>query len=578
MAGFTAVISNTGNLSSGLTFSTKNVYGQEAHFSSNTICSDKYCIEHFTHHKFANDKILAEDEQYIIGMEGVLLNLKQLGVDTQKTGVFEIIKQLFNANGEAFISKLKGEFCGFIYSKADNKWVVFANPTGSKRLFYLQNSEYTIFASDLREISYICKQLKINLTLDTTGAYLMLTYGYMLENITIAKEINRLIPGDLLRIDNGKLSTSTYFSLSTISKTKDSKEEILEKMDRLFAQAICLEFEKDKEYNYKHIATLSGGLDSRMTVLMAHKLGYKEQLNFTFSQSNYLDETISKQIASDYGHEFLFQSLDNGNYLKNIDKTVYYNDGLILYSGSSHVLKSIENINTESYGMMHTGQIGDAVIGSFLSKPYAVKPTIYSGAYSTKLINRIAPFLETVVAKYPTEELFKFHGRAFLAALNGNYYFDIYTQTVSPFLDIDFLTYCYSIPEEYKYKQKIYLEWIAQKHPEFAKYRWEKTGVSPLKSYNYMKYFDLYFYQRMKLKFFDRIRKKIKTGMNPFDDWFDKNPSLQEYLSNYYYEHISLLDDQKELKKDCELLYSTGNVNQRLQVLTLLAAIKLHFK
>ena len=53
------------------------------------------------------------------------------------------------------------------------------------------------------------------------------------------------------------------------------------------------------------MACLSGGLDSRMTVWVAHDLGYTHQLNMTFCQSNYLDFKIAQQIATDLRHDFM---------------------------------------------------------------------------------------------------------------------------------------------------------------------------------------------------------------------------------------------------------------------------------
>jgi asparagine synthase (glutamine-hydrolysing) len=577
MAGFTAIICKKDISIPIFKFREKNLFGNEREYSTTVLSSDSFSIEHFTHRKFEHDKTFKEDDDIIIGIEGVLLNLKQLKLSTQQNDIFSVIKSLFLEKGDNFVKDLKGEFSGFIYSKASKKWLVFDNPTGSKRIFFFQNEGYFMFSSELRDITNLFHELSIPIKLDLDGAYLLLTYGYMLEDKTLISDVKRLSPGTLLTYENEKLTSWEYFNLKNIERTKDTKQQIIEKIDLLFNQALRLEFEKDKEYNYKHIATLSGGLDSRMTVLAAHKLGYTKQLNFTFSQSNYLDETISKQIASDYGHDFLFQSLDNGNYLKEIEKTVYHNDGLILYSGACHLLNSIGNINFESYGLVHTGQIGDAVLGSFLSKPYVVKPTASAGAYSTKLIHRIEPYLQFVADKYPSEELYKFYGRGFLGALNGNYYIDIYTQAVSPFLDIDFLSYCYSIPDEMKYKQQIYLEWIAEKHAEFGKYPWEKTGVSPLKSNNYKKYIDLGYYRRMSLKFFDRLSGKLKSGMNPFDFWLRENKGLNDVVEAYYHQHIDLVAAYPQLQKDCEQLFKTGNSGEKFQILTLLAAIKLHF-
>ncbi|MHB9056429.1 MAG: asparagine synthetase B family protein [Paludibacteraceae bacterium] len=576
MTGFTAVICDNKNIINKITSFQKNTLSFENEYINQKIIGNNYIINQFTLSKFLNDKSFQEDSEYIIGIEGVILNLQQLKEITKQASVFEIIKFLFNTEGNNFAGQLRGDFSGFIYSKRDDKWFVFTNPVNSKRIFYYHRDNLFIFSSELKNISHILYELNLSVNLDKNAAYLLITYGFMLEDITLIDSVKSLRPGNMLIVKDGKISLHEYFHLQNISHTKDSKEVILEKMDELFVKAVRLEFEKDNEYNYKHIATLSGGLDSRMVVLMADKLGYKEQLNFTFSQSNYLDELIAKKIASDYGHEFLFQSLDNGNYLKDIDKAVFYNDGLITYSGSAHVMMNIGNMNFTQYGMIHTGMVGDAVIGSFLSQPYLVPPSVCSGVYSAKKLPKISSFVSEIVKKYPSEELYKFYNRAFMGAMNGYNYFETVSQATSPFLDVDFLSYCYSIPENLKYKQNIYLEWIAAKHPEFARYPWEKTGVSPLKSTNYKRYLDIGYYRRMSLKLFDRLSGNLKSGMNPFDAWMTENTELTNTIKNYFQSHIYLLDKDKELREDCISLFNAGNAGEKFQVLTLLAAIKLH--
>lgn len=576
MTGFTAVICDNKNVINKITSLKENTFTCENEYINQKIIGDIYIIEQFTLSKFLNDKTFQEDSEYIIGIEGVILNLYQLKETTKQTSVFETIKFLFITEGNNFAGQLRGDFSGFIYSKRENKWFVFTNPVNSKKIFYYQKDNLFIFSSELKNISHILHELNLKINLNKNAAYLLITYGFMLEDITLIDGVKSLSPGNVLIVENGKISLHEYFHLRNISHTRDSKEAVIEKMDELFVKAVWLEFEKDNEYRYKHIATLSGGLDSRMVVLMADKLGYREQLNFTFSQSNYLDELIAKKIASDYGHEFLFQSLDNGNYLKDIDKAVFYNDGLITYSGSAHVMMNIGNMNFSQYGMIHTGMVGDAVIGSFLSQPYIIPPSVGSGVYSAKKLPKISSFVSEIVKKYPSEELYKFYNRAFMGAMNGYNYFETVSQATSPFLDVDFLSYCYSIPESLKYKQNIYLEWIAAKHPEFARYPWEKTGVSPLKSTNYKRYLDIGYYRRMRLKLFDRLSGNLKSGMNPFDAWVTENTELINTIKNYFQGHIYLLERDKELREDCISLFNTGNAGEKFQVLTLLAAIKLH--
>jgi asparagine synthase (glutamine-hydrolysing) len=573
MSGFTAVIFKNKKATNSLdVFSLRREH--ELKMICRTVETDSYTVQQLTNSKFLKDKIFEQNEAYFIGIEGVLLNVNELKTN-ESTTVFDLLISLYENHGNDFVKQLRGDFSGFIYDKKADSWLVFTNQTGSKRVFIFEDSNYLFFASDLNRIAALMSELKIPRKLNTEAAYSLLTSGFMLNEISFIEGVNRLLPGCYLAHKNGKTSISNYFHLKNIERTTDSKAQIIEKVDALFQQAIKREFEKDKEYNYKHIATLSGGLDSRMTVLMAHKMGYTDQLNFTFSQANYLDEQIAKQIAVDHRHEFMFQSLDHGNYLRNVDEIVSFNDGMIIFSGGAHVLKSCKNMNFDDYGLIHTGLIGDAVLGSFLSKPYAIKPSLTASAYSSKLIHKAEKYIDDVQQNFESEELYKFYGRAFLGAMNGNYYLDVYSQSVSPFLDVDFLSYCYSIPDNLKFKQKIYIDWIAQKNKEFANYPWEKTGVSPLISLNNKKYLALGYYKRMSLKFFDKLSGKLKSGMNPFDYWLDENKALAQSFVDYFENNLSVIEND-ELRNDCRWLFENGNWGERFQVLTLLSAIKLH--
>ena len=77
------------------------------------------------------------------------------------------------------------------------------------------------------------------------------------------------------------------------------------------------------------------------------------------------------------------------------------------------------------------------------------------------------------------------------------------------------------------------------------------------------------------------ILKKLKLsserkGMNPLEYWYKNNLDLKLYFENYYKENIVRIKNNLELKEDIELLYK-GNMLEKIQVLSLLAAIKLYF-
>ena len=169
-------------------------------------------------------------------------------------------------------------------------------------------------------------------------------------------------------LNNGHIEQMNFYSLDNTPNNKLGETEIIERMDRLFSEAITRQFDKDREYGLKHFVALSGGLDSRMTSWVAHKLGYHKQVNYTFSQSDYLDETIPKQIASDLKHEWIFKSLDNGIFLKNLEEVTKITGGNVMYHGVAHGLSFYNIINFENFGICHSGQLGDVIFGSYVNK------------------------------------------------------------------------------------------------------------------------------------------------------------------------------------------------------------------
>jgi len=339
----------------------------------------------------------------------------------------------------------------------------------------------------------------------------------------------------------------------------------------LFRDAIKAEYDKDLEYGYRHVATLSGGLDSRMNVCYARKLGYKDILNITFSQSNYLDEQIAKRIASDWGYDFLFYSLDNGNYLKNIDLPVLVNDGLALFSGSAHALAMELHINWVNLGLLHTGQLGDAIMGTYLSSPRIEKNISFSGSYSNLLISKVKSLFSTIAKNFENTETFKFYNRGSNGIFNGYRVSETFSEYASPFLHVDFLDYVMSISPVLRYEEKVYLDWISQEASEAAKYPWEKTGL-PISAGRFRKFLGKGMrYARRKI-----VGPSAKDSMNPFNYWYKTNSSLRETFEDYYGKHIDLLSNHPELQRDVEKMFNEGTPLEKTQPLTLLAAIKLH--
>jgi asparagine synthase (glutamine-hydrolysing) len=529
-------------------------------------------VDRFTNPKFANDKLFEEDDEILIVIEGAILNFRKLQKECKCDDYFQTIKSLYRRHQSNFCNVLRGEYSGALYDKKACKWVIFTNHTSAKPIFYYFDKEIFICASELRMVTQAMRKLKRSVKLDISGAYCLLTFGYMLEDYTIIENVKKLPPGCAIEIQNYRMEITAYHRFRRETNNKSSEIEIIENLDELFMNAVKLEYEKDREYGYRHIATLSGGLDSRMSVMCAKELGYDDVLNINFCQNQYYDELIARKIAYDLGEGFLSYALDGGNYLKTtVEDAVLANGGLVVYSGSAHLLTVMKTINISEYGLLHTGMIGDLILGSYLSQPTVRKARAFTGAISTKLGDRIYEIAIEATEKRYDEEMFALHNRAFNFALNGLWTSHQFTETGSPFMDVEFCDYCYSIPETMRYKVKIYINWILAKHRNCAEYLWESKKAK-LTDNKILAMTKRYLWIAKVII----LGKSNLRSMIPFDYWYKNNHSLREYVNTYYKEQRDLLDDYGDLRRDCESLFMDGNMMEKTQVMSLLQAMKLH--
>lgn len=534
-----------------------------------------------TVNKFMDDKAFEQNSETITVLDGVILNMAELKRQMQLTkdnSMADVTDSLTRFDGP-FFKYFKGSFAGAYLDKRLNRFTLYTDQIGDKEVlyYYHQQSNVLYFGTTLFElVRLIQKHLITNLTLNKNAAYSLLTHGHVLCNETLVNEISRLTPGHYLTFDSNGIQKLAYYQLSNRPIEIDENEAI-SKIDYYFRNAIQLEFEKDREYGYKHLVALSGGLDARMTTWVAHELGYTEMLNYTFSQTDYLDEKISKQIAQDLNHEWLFKALDNGVYLyRYFDEAISLSGGMSRSASLTHTLSMLDQINFKQYGLVHTGQLGDVILGTYYKEGH--KNNFYpgAGADSCRFVDKVHYSKENAV-NISDEELFKFYNRGFTGINAGLIPMQKYTETISPFLDIDFLNFCLSLPIKYRHGHYIYIKWINKYYPEAADYVYEKVNGKINKKIITLKGVPIPWTSvpQAGLKFLKKkfkINLRSKWHMNPLDYWYSDNLELAQFYDDIFEQNIDLIQDSA-LKADCRRQFNEGTTGEKDQVITLLGSI-----
>lgn len=525
--------------------------------------------------KFPKDQIFLNETSRVCFLDGYIYNKDAIFSNSNEDWQHAFTHAM-EQDMEGCLQRLRGGFCGFLYHKNDATLAAYTDHVSVKALYYYMDGERWMISNHMAYMVDVLKENNISYTLNEVAAQYMLTYGYMLDNSTFVKEIRRLLPGQIVYIDNEKVNIKRYYMLRP-EEIQMSEQEAVEKIDLAFRRAVKREFEKDREYGYKHLVDLSGGLDSRMVSWVAHDMGYTNQLNIAYSQANYKDDKISKEIAGYLGHEYIFKILDDAQWLYDVDEMVLRNNGAAFYSGITGGNRLLAVLNTDKFGIEHTGMIGDAILSTFYhDREFSYgKPQLGMHRYSEMLSYE---FDEKVTEEYPNQEMFAIYTRGILGAQSSYITRQHYVETASPFMDVDFLETVFSIPFAYRDKHHIYLKWMQDKYPQATKFGWEKWGgVRPKESFIFFR--KIRTAQRL---MWQVICKKMKLenrdNMNPIDYWYGRDEKIQDFFNKYYEDNINNAVLNDCLKKDITKMFLQGNVIEKSMAITVLAIIRRYYR
>lgn len=537
----------------------------------------EYTIVYKTDGKFSNDRLFDSRESILIATDGVLLNSVEL-CDSSQKDLYSTIRSEYIENKQKFMNIFNGPYNGFVLDEEKDTITAFTNRIGDRAVYYYYQNHLLLISSNLNMIIKTCQKNNINLNLNESGVNMLLQFGFMLDERTLVEQITRLFPGSSIVFSDNHLSIERYYVLNNDNPINISMEEAIDQLDFHFRNGVKRCFLKDDEYGYKHIADLSGGLDSRMTTWVANNIGYNNVTNLCFSTSGDSEQKIAEQVANVLGNEFIYKSLDDLSFCNDIEEMVYNNYGSAIFCGPTTALRLIKKLNNDDIGLKHTGQVGDAIIGSLLGNAKHEKPHLEKFGYSSG--EQMGFELNT--KRYKNHEQLLLYSRGFLGATASHLLISPYAIAVSPFLDNDVVDFCMSLPLDYRINHKLYIKWILTKYPKAAKYKWTYTNAKITHNIT-LTHGLLWLKNRSKQKIKKNLYKikltnnpYCKIGMNPTDYLYFKNPRVKKYWGSYFKMNIGLLESHKDISNKLHRAFAKGNFYEKALVLTVLAFTKIH--
>ncbi|MEG1662865.1 MAG: hypothetical protein RR338_02665, partial [Clostridia bacterium] len=139
--------------------------------------------------KFVDDKITYEDSEFIVLLDGIILNSTTLCEKYKCGNVKSLIMFLWKEKGAFLVRELKGSYNLVVFDK-DKKEFLITNDWLSKRpMYYFKNADKIYFSTRFFDLVELLKENKVELKYNLLAFALMMKEGFVSDNLTYIEEL-----------------------------------------------------------------------------------------------------------------------------------------------------------------------------------------------------------------------------------------------------------------------------------------------------------------------------------------------------------------------------------------------------
>jgi len=213
-----------------------------------------------------NQPMISANGRYVIVFNGEIYNYLELrnelisyNYQFKSHTDTEVILGLYQHYGLKCLDMMNGMFAFAIWDNEMNSLFIARDRIGKKPLYYFNNNNRFIFASELKSI---LKHPLVNNNIRHDAIYDYFTYQYVPDPKTIYKNIFKLQPGHYLIVNKQRVQLHKYWDLSFSRDNLSSIESICDELDELIHISTKSRMISDVPLG----AFLSGGIDSSAIV------------------------------------------------------------------------------------------------------------------------------------------------------------------------------------------------------------------------------------------------------------------------------------------------------------------------
>jgi len=255
------------------------------------------------------------DGRYVLSYNGEVYNFRELRAELEAAGIAfrsrtdsEVVLHALAHWGLAGVERFNGMFALALWDTRERRLHLVRDRYGIKPLYYAQAGDSLLFAS---EVKALLAHPSFAARLSSHGLVEYLTFQNYFSDRTLFEGVRIVEPGTTLTFaaDSATPKTNRYWDFGFVESLSADEGEVVEELDRLFAQAINRQLVSDVPVG----SYLSGGVDSgSITAIAAQQL----PLMSTF--------TVGFDLNSASGMELAFDERESAEHMSYLFKTQQY--------------------------------------------------------------------------------------------------------------------------------------------------------------------------------------------------------------------------------------------------------------
>ncbi|HKP38218.1 MAG TPA: asparagine synthase (glutamine-hydrolyzing) [Pyrinomonadaceae bacterium] len=284
----------------------------------------------------------------------------ELGRDSfHTTSDTEVILRAYRQWGQDCVNHLRGMFAFALWDEERGSLFCARDRFGIKPFYYTIVGDTFYFASEVKALLPFVEHVET----DLAALKEYLSFQFCLSGKTLFKGIYELLPGHVLEIKGGAVTTRRYWEVYYHLDFDHTAAYFEERLRWLLSESVRLHLRADVPVG----AYLSGGLDSSIVASLASEQSPGEFIGFTgkFSFSEEYDESrYARALAESRGFELQEIDITAADFMDHIRKVIYHLDFPVAGPGSFPQYM-VSALARRSRKVVLGGQGGDEIFGGY---------------------------------------------------------------------------------------------------------------------------------------------------------------------------------------------------------------------